>query len=279
MFVRLRLLYGAAAMSAGVLVFSYLQEREEREDEKQLAAEREVRSEHFFTAIEQLELAPQQRLEMRKFWRNLCKRLAQAAANDPATATDSDSSNHSSSSSTDALPVVKVTVGDVQQYAQEYKKVFPALFPEQQVLEATELAAEATLNAWNGIVESTSSMLLSTGKRLNDIAKDTKGGVELAMHRTVRKYMEKALDIVAERLKRALKDPHMPSYLKRNIDVAIEQFMPDVKVEIFRKTRALFRGSSSPSMTPMLLANGTSTSAAHRTDRPDQVRLTRGRGH
>ncbi|TYZ60782.1 hypothetical protein PybrP1_006415 [[Pythium] brassicae (nom. inval.)] len=239
LFVRMRLLYGAAAMSASVLIFSYLQEREEREDQEQRAAEREVREEPFFRAMEQLALSSQQRLELRRFWRNLCKRQLQQAA--------------SSSSSADraAAPApAKVTVGDVQKFAQEYQKVFPELFPAQQALEAAERATELT--AWNGLVESTSTMLLSTGKRLNDIAKDTKGGVELAMHRTVRKYLEKALDIVAERLKTALKDPHMPAYLKSNIDLAIEQFMPDVKVEIFRKTRALFRKSSSAAV----LTNG-----------------------
>lgn len=256
LFLRMRLLYGAAAMSAGVFAFSYLQEREEREDQEQLAAEREVRSEHFFHAMEQLQLSSQQRLEMRKFWRNLCKkheRAAQLHANEG----DTDSVDTSGTPLT-AVPAVKITVGDIQKSAHEYKKVFPDIFPEQQVLEAAEIAAEATLNAWNGIVESTSSMILSTSKRLNDIAKDTKGGVELAMHRTVRKYMEKALDVVADRLKKALKDPHMPKYLKSNIDIAIEQFMPDVKVEIFRKTRALFRQQSTLSV----LTDGSSIPSA-----------------
>lgn len=254
LFVRMRLLYGAAAMSAGVFAFSYLQEREEREDQEQLAAEREVRSEHFLSAMEQLQLSSQQRLEMRKFWRNLCKKHERAAQLQLRDGLKGDTSASGGDGVIDAITsgkppaaavlAVKITVGDIQKSAHEYKKVFPDIFPEQQVLEATEIAAEATLHAWNGIVESTSSMILSTGKRLNDIAKDTKGGVELAMHRTVRKYLEKALDVVADRLKKSLKDPHMPKYLKSNIDIAIEQFMPDVKVEIFRKTRALFRQSS-----------------------------------
>lgn len=257
MFVRMRLLYGAAAMSAGVFVFSYLQEREEREDQEQLAAERVVKSEHFFRAMEHLQLTSQQRLEMRKFWRNLCNKHEQmsalrAGAKDTGGAAPSSSSGDSAPAKERDPTPAKISVGDIQKFAQEYKKVFPDIFPEQQVLDATEMAAEATLNSWNGIVESTSTMILSTGKRLNDIAKDTKGGVELAMHRTVRKYLERALDIVADRLKKALKDPHMPKYLKSNIDIAIEQFMPDVKVEIFRKTRALFRKTSSTAV----LTNG-----------------------
>ncbi|KAF1334310.1 hypothetical protein FI667_g2175, partial [Globisporangium splendens] len=241
-------------MSAGVFVFSYLQEREEREDQEQLAAERVVKTEHFFDAMEQLQLSSQQRLEMRKFWRNLCNKYDQLRAN-RANEDEEGSAGQSTSvllpsapGATDRDTTAKISVGDIQKFAQEYKKVFPDIFPEQQVLDATEIAAEATMNSWNGIVESTSTMILSTGKRLNDIAKDTKGGVELAMHRTVRKYLERALDIVADRLKQALKDPHMPKYLKSNIDIAIEQFMPDVKVEIFRKTRALFRKTSSATL-------------------------------
>uniref|UniRef100_K3WUT2 Uncharacterized protein n=1 Tax=Globisporangium ultimum (strain ATCC 200006 / CBS 805.95 / DAOM BR144) TaxID=431595 RepID=K3WUT2_GLOUD len=251
LFVRMRLLYGAAAMSAGVFVFSYLQEREEREDQEQLAAERVVKTEHFFHAMEQLQLSSQQRLEMRKFWRNLCNKYDQMRTNRAGEGEESSADRAaagllpSAPGAIDRDTTAKISVGDIQRFAQEYKKVFPDIFPEQQVLDATEIAAEATMNAWNGIVESTSTMILSTGKRLNDIAKDTKGGVELAMHRTVRKYLERALDIVADRLKQALKDPHMPKYLKSNIDIAIEQFMPDVKVEIFRKTRALFRKTSS----------------------------------
>lgn len=258
LFVRMRLLYGAAAMSAGVLIFSFLQEREEREDQEQRAAEREVREELFFRAMEQLALSSQQRLELRRFWRNLCKRQQQQQQQQQ-TVRDSDlnaddevkeAAAGTATAPAAAATAVKITVGDVQKYAQEYKKVFPEFFPEQQALEAAERATELT--AWTGLVESTSTMIMSTGKRLNDIAKDTKGGVELAMHRTVRKYLEKALDIVADRLKKALKDPHMPSYLKSNIDLAIEQFMPDVKVEIFRKTRALFRQAS----TVAVLTNG-----------------------
>ena len=63
-------------------------------------------------------------------------------------------------------------------------------------------------------MDSTSTMIVSTGKRLNHIAKDTKDEVQFAMHRTVRKVLESALDIVAARLKQTLKDPDMPTYLK-----------------------------------------------------------------
>jgi hypothetical protein len=73
-----------------------------------------------------------------------------------------------------------------------------------------------------------------------EIAAGTKGGMQQVMHRAVRKYLERALDVFAERLKQSLKDKDMPQYLQTNIDVAVEQFLPDVKVELFRKTKDLF---------------------------------------
>lgn len=222
--LRARLLYGAVAMSAGVVVFSFLQEREEREDQQLEWAERPVTDALFFRAMEDMPLTAQQRLEMRRFWRNLSrKRLL----------------------SGDEVEQ-QLVVRDVQQFAQEYKRVFPDIFPEQQVLDAAERAADAgdgIPTVWNGFVGSTSNMIVSTGKRLNHIARDTKGEVQLAMQRTVRKVLESALDIVAARLKQALKDPDMPGYLKSNIDIGIEQFMPDVKMEIFKKTGELFGDS------------------------------------
>ncbi|KAL4105610.1 hypothetical protein PRIC1_003670 [Phytophthora ramorum] len=233
--LRARLLYGAVAMSAGVFVFSFLQEREELEDQELASAERPVSSDLFFQAMEKMpQLSAQQRLEMRRFWRNLTKKQQQRRL---------------SFSSDDGLDIeTDLLMRDVQLFAQEYKRVFPDIFPEQQVLDAAERAADAAEKlptAWSGIVGSTSTMIVSTGKRLNHIAKDTKDEVQFAMHRTVRKVLESALDIVAARLKQALKDPDMPSYLKTNIDIGIEQFMPDVKMEIFRKTRDLF-GQDSP---------------------------------
>lgn len=213
--LRLRLAYGAAALTASVLVFSFLQEREEREHQEQEFAERAVSSARFFEALERAPgVSAQQRLEMRRFWRNLCNRqlqLLDASAGDERGA-EGDGQMQPQRQQQQA----EVLVGDILRFAQEYKKVFPDIFPEHKIVEVTEIAVEAaeTPAAWNGIVESTSSMILSTSKRLNDIAKDTKGEVQLAMHRTMRHYMERALDIVADRLKHALKDPHMPSYLK-----------------------------------------------------------------
>jgi hypothetical protein len=238
--LRARVLYGAVAMSAGVFVFSFLQEREEKEDQELEWAQRPVRAELFFQAMEQMpQLSAQQRLEMRRFWRNLTKKQQQRTLS-IGSSSDSDGSNNTAES--------ELLVRDVQLFAQEYRRVFPDIFPERQVLDAAERAADAAdqlPNAWGGLVGSTSTMIVSTGKRLNHIAKDTRDEVQLAMHRTVRKVLESALDIVAARLTQALKDPDMPSYLKTNIDIGIQQFMPDVKMEIFRKTRDLF-GQDSP---------------------------------
>lgn len=218
--LRMRLVYGVAAMSAGVFVFSFLQEREEREYEEQEFLEREISSTHFLEAMERTPaLTAPERLEMRKFWRNLRNRQLLDSGADGG---ERDSPQETGGTDEDQQKQQQqqqratILVGDILRFAQEYKKVFPDIFPEQQVMVVTELAVEAAESpaAWNGIVESTSTMILSTGKRLNDIAKDTKGEVQMAMHRTVRRTLERALDIVADRLKQALKDPHMPSYLK-----------------------------------------------------------------
>ncbi|KAI9913973.1 hypothetical protein PsorP6_005535 [Peronosclerospora sorghi] len=233
-----RVVYGAVAMSVSVYVFSYLQEREELEDKKMELAERRVSTEMFFQAMEKMpHLSAQDRIEMLRFWRNLIKRqhnLRQRSSTDKRGRVDPE----------DETMQDHVVVHDVHRFAQEYKRVFPDRFPEKQVLEAVEHAAEDAAvrvpNAWTGLVDGTSTMLLSTGKRLNEIAKGTKDEVQFAMHRTVRNVLERALDIVAARLKEKVKDPDMPEYLKTNIDVGIEQFMPDVKMEIFRKTRDLF---------------------------------------
>ncbi|KAL7694659.1 hypothetical protein Plhal304r1_c001g0002521 [Plasmopara halstedii] len=229
--LRARLLYGAVALSASVFVFSFLQEREEREDEEIESLERPVSTELFFQAMKDMpQLSVQQRLEMRRFWRNLLNKKQKRQF-----LTDNKESDHTSK--------MKLMVRDVQVFAQEYKRVFPDIFPEKQVLDAAERAADAAdvhPTAWSDIVGSTSSMIVSTGKRLNDIAKDTKDEVQLAMRRTARKVLESALDIVAARLKERVKDPDMPMFLKTNIDLGIEQFMPDVKMEILRKTREVF---------------------------------------
>jgi hypothetical protein len=225
--LRMRLVYGAAAMSAGVFVFSFLQEREEREYEEQEFLEREISSAHFLEAMERTPtLSAPERLEMRKFWRNLRNRQlldAGAGGGDRDAALDASASDDDQQQKQQQQERATILVGDVLRFAQEYKKVFPDIFPEQQVVAVAELAVEAAESpaAWNGIVESTSTMILSTGKRLNDIAKDTKGEVQMAMHRTVRRTLERALDIVADRLKQALKDPHMPSYLKVTVALTL----------------------------------------------------------
>jgi hypothetical protein len=238
-----RVLYGVAAMSASVIVFTFLQEREEQEGRELLAAEQLISSAQFFQAMESLRLTTQQKIEMRKFWHNLCKRVArdqrEEAAGADGTPTD------------DPPPVESIPVWEIQHVAREYKQVFPDIFPADEVLEATRLAAEAGLQ-WNGIVGSTSSMIRSTGKRFQDIANDTKIEMQGAVHRTMRKYLERSLDVVADRLKHSLKDRHMPMYLKTNIDSAVDQFMPDVKVEIFRKTRDLFAQEAPPRELPKL---------------------------
>ncbi|CAH0488177.1 unnamed protein product [Peronospora farinosa] len=231
----LRVVYGAVAMSAGVIVFSFLQEREKMEDKEIESARRPVSTELFFQAMENMPyLSNQQRLEMRRFWRNLTKKHQRRLVR---------SNNNDLKNTEEELTIDHLVLRDVQGFAQEYKRVFPDIFPEKQVLEAAEIAADPAKRVsttWSGFMDSTSTMILSTGKRLNHIAKDTKDEVQFAMHRTVRKVLESALNIVATRLKQTLKDPDMPSYLKSNIDIAIEQFMPDVKIEIFRKTRELF---------------------------------------
>ncbi|KAJ0412788.1 hypothetical protein ATCC90586_002418 [Pythium insidiosum] len=237
-------------MAASILVFSYLQDREEQEGREQEAAEQLITSSQFFQAMDALMLTTQQKIEVRKFWRNLCKRKK--------TERDAEESEGSDRRQTDdvarlvssavagqhaAPTTMSLHVWEVQEFAREYKEVFPDTFPEEQVLEATRRAAESAGQVV-GLVGSTSSMIRSTGKRFQDIAKDTKDEMQGAVHRTVRRYLEGALDVVADRLKNTIKDPYMPAYLKSNIDLAVDQFMPDVKVEIFRKTRELFTTES-----------------------------------
>ncbi|CAI5737329.1 unnamed protein product [Hyaloperonospora brassicae] len=243
--LRARVLYGAVAMSVSVLVFSFLQEREQIKDKKTESAERSVSAKRFFDAIEHMShLSTAQRVEIQRFWRNLStkkhpKDCCTHRRGKCRSRASLDTKRDDRRDEDDQVIVMK----DVQDFALEYTRVFPDTFPEKQVLEAAEKAAEAAEHggtAWSGLVDSTSTMIVSTGKRLNHIAKDTKDEVQLAMHRTVRKVLESALDIVAGKLQQTLKDPDMPEYLKTNIDIGIQQFMPDVKMEIFRKTRELF---------------------------------------
>ncbi|TMW62940.1 hypothetical protein Poli38472_005558 [Pythium oligandrum] len=252
-----RLFYGVAAMSASVVVFSFLQEREEQEGREQEAAEMVVSSAHFFQAMESLQLTTQQKIEMRKFWRNLCNRKVQETRNEEEAASEASKTTEGDGETTLATamapsdPNLQLRVWEIQHFAREYKQVFPEIFPDEQVLAATRLAADAA-SQWNGIVQSTSSMIRSTGKRFHGLAMDTKDEMQGAMQRTVRKYLERALDVVADRLKHSLKDRHMPFYLQSNIDLAVDQFMPDVKVEIFRKTRDLFTQDSAAQPVPAL---------------------------
>lgn len=248
-----RVLYGVAAMTASMAVFSFLQEREEQEGREQLAAEQLISSSNFFQAMESLQLTTQQKIEMRKFWRNLCNRVAmeKRTYNTESEAATSSTTVATVAGEDTSSQVRSVPMWEIQHFAREYKQVYPDIFPSEHALQAAHIAADAA-SQWNGIVESTSSMIRSTGKRFQDIAKDTKDEMQGAVHRTVRKYLERALDVVANRLKHTLKDPYMPEYLKANIDLAIEQFIPDVKVEIFRKTRDLFVQEAPLRPTPTL---------------------------
>ena len=218
--LRARVLYGAVAMSVSVLVFSFLQEREQIKDKKSESAERSVSTKRFFEAIERMShLTTAQRVEIQRFWRNLSTKKhpqhRRKCRNYRLGKCHSSLSLETKDEGRDDNQVI--VMKDVQDFALEYTRVFPKTFPETQVLEAAEKAADAGEHggtAWSGLVDSTSTMIVSTGKRLNHIAKDTKDEVQLAMHRTVRKVLESALDIVAGKLQQTLKDPDMPEYLK-----------------------------------------------------------------
>ncbi|GLD95299.1 hypothetical protein PINS_up003943 [Pythium insidiosum] len=273
-----RTLYGVAAMAASMLVFSYLQEREEQEGREQEAAEQHISSSQFFQAVDALTLTTQQKIEVRKFWRNLCKRkiveqraaAASEASDRRQTIDDNTAVSKAVTEQRTGSEPLSLHVWEIQEFAREYKEVFPETFPEELVLEATRRAAESAIQVV-GLVGSTSSMIRSTGKRFQDIAKDTKDEMQGAVHRTVRRYLESALDVVADRLKSTVKDPYMPAYLQSNIDLAVDQFMPDVKVEIFRKTRELFTVESSASR-PNQMIEAPSTRTVEELSWPRRVR-------
>lgn len=218
-----RLTYAVAAMSASFAVFTYLHEREEVEDREKQESEESVTATHFFQAMESLTLTTQQKIELQKFWRNLCDRATEATvsmdSNNSIISTSGlrdqePMSTVSMATETDIVGNVSVKLCEIHQFAHEYKQLFPEIFPEDLVLEVTRRAVESSLQSRAGIVGSTSTMIRSTTKRFHSIAKGTKDEVQDVMHRTLRKYLERALDVFADRLKHAIKDPHMPQYLK-----------------------------------------------------------------
>lgn len=211
---------GAVAMSASLFVFTYLQER----DREKHRSERVVTTQNFFRAMESMELSSKEKIELRRFWRIIYKKLSQPSS--PADkhtglltgflATTEFASVQDSHDLVEYCgPNLTVKVADVITFAHEFKSVYPETFPEKKVIKAARMAATFSQgNTWNGIVETTSSMIFSTSKRFQELAKDTSGEMRHVVHRTVQKYLERALDVVADRLKCNLKDPDMPSYLK-----------------------------------------------------------------
>ncbi|KAF0697056.1 Aste57867_12240 [Aphanomyces stellatus] len=138
----------------------------------------------------------------------------------------------------DAIPISTASA-QIHVYAQRY----PQEFPLPQMLHAVSVVTESTAPSLSPPSPPTvrrRSTLSLVGNKLFEMAVDTKGGMQDAMHRAVRRYLERALDLFAERLKEAIKDKDMPMYLQANIDVAVDQFLPDVKVELSRKTKDLF---------------------------------------
>ncbi|OQS03690.1 hypothetical protein THRCLA_03996 [Thraustotheca clavata] len=141
-------------------------------------------------------------------------------------------------------PVDTFALQEITLHAQAYAQRYPQEFPLATILKALSIAgSHRTIDSTATIRRR--STLSVVGNKLFDLAADTKGGMQNAMHRAVRKYLERALDIFAERLKDSVKDKDMPMYLQTNIDVAVDQFLPDVKVELFRKTKDLFVAATS----------------------------------
>lgn len=85
--------------------------------------------------------------------------------------------------------------------------------------------------------QSMNSILLSTGEKVKNIARGTRVEIQSVVHRTVQKYLVWVLDIIAMQLKRSMKDEDMPVCLKSTIDTMVDNVMPDIKVEIAKKTR------------------------------------------
>ncbi|ETV68580.1 hypothetical protein, variant [Aphanomyces astaci] len=240
---------GAAAFSASIAVFSLVMETQnvdEEEDENGDSGSAEgapllthgasdtptttiaatsstVSMTSLNTALNGTHLSIVQRARIKSFW-------------DELSATVSVES---------AIPV-SVAVAQMQLYSQRYPQEFP--FP--QLLHALSVVTRANVMTLTSppspspplppAAPRRRSTLSLVGNKLFEMAVDTKGGMQDAMHRAVRRYLERALDLFAERLKEAIKDKDMPLYLQANIDVAVDQFLPDIKVELSRKTKDLF---------------------------------------
>ncbi|ETW06978.1 hypothetical protein H310_03080 [Aphanomyces invadans] len=231
---------GAAAFSASIAVFSLVMEtHKEVEDENVDASTSEgspllgnrdpsttistVSMTTLNNALNAMHLSIVQRVRVQSFWDEL-----------------------SSTVSVEAIPVPDA-VGHMEVYAQRY----PHEFPLPQLLHALSVVTNTNPSMLTSQISSNSSnasppvvrrrsTLSLVGNKLFEMAVDTKGGMQDAMHRAVRRYLERALDLFAEKLKEAIKDKDMPVYLQANIDVAVDQFLPDIKVELSRKTKDLF---------------------------------------
>ena len=76
--------------------------------------------------------------------------------------------------------------------------------------------------------------------RVRDFATGKREDMQVILHRAVRRYLARALDLLSDQLKEALKDEDMPQALQDGIDLSIEHLLPNIKVEIYRKTEAFF---------------------------------------
>ncbi|KAG9403389.1 hypothetical protein AC1031_006035 [Aphanomyces cochlioides] len=228
----LQVAWGAAAFTASVAVFSLIMETQKEDDDdegtplltngeetQQATAPATVTIASINAALNTMHLSFVQRARVQSFWDEL-----------------------SSTIPNDAIPV-PVAAAQIQVYAQRY----PEEFPLPQMTHALSAVTNGTpaVSVPRPVSRRRSTLSL-VGNKLFEMAVDTKGGMQDAMHRAVRRYLERALDLFAERLKEAIKDKDMPEYLQTNIDVAVDQFLPDVKVELFRKTKDLFTTTTAP---------------------------------
>ncbi|RHY29726.1 hypothetical protein DYB32_004896 [Aphanomyces invadans] len=209
---------GAAAFSASIAVFSLVMEtHKEVEDENVDASTSEgspllgnsdpsttistVSMTTLNNALNAMHLSIVQRVRVQSFWDEL-----------------------SSTVSVEAIPVPDA-VGHMQVYAQRY----PHEFPLPQLLHALSVVTNTNPSMLTSQISSNSSnasppvvrrrsTLSLVGNKLFEMAVDTKGGMQDAMHRAVRRYLERALDLFAEKLKEAIKDKDMPVYLQTLAD-------------------------------------------------------------
>ncbi|EQC32869.1 hypothetical protein SDRG_09401 [Saprolegnia diclina VS20] len=255
---------GAAAFSASVAMFNLVMETQDEDDERsaddasrpllpasparpslRLSSQSTIAVDAVEEALETLAhgdepciLSPIERARINLFWDDLATTLGGDA----------------------------YALQDLTQHAQGYAQRFPVEFPLATMLKAISIAASHSHNASRTNVlppmrrRSTLSLM---GNKLFEMAVDTKGGMQNAMHRAVRRYLERALDLFAERLKDSIKDKDMPLYLQSNIDVAVDQFLPDVKLELFRKTKDLFVATTTtPPLQRLPSESGDATSAS-----------------